>query len=40
MATPTTNIAVGVPAITNSYGANNGVFNCFDDMNSCLLGLM
>merc|ERR1712057_6866 len=29
----------GAPVITNSYAPDNGLFNCFDDMNSCLLGL-
>jgi Cys-rich protein (TIGR01571 family) len=28
----------GAPVITNSYAPDNGLFNCFDDMNSCLLG--
>jgi hypothetical protein len=29
----------GAPVVTNSYAPNNGLFNCFDDINSCLLGL-
>ena len=30
----------GAPVVTNSYAPNNGLFNCFDDINSCLLGLL
>ena len=32
--------ATGAPVVTNSYAPDNGLFNCFDDMNSCLLGLL
>ena len=28
----------GATVITNSYAPNNGLFNCFDDMSSCLVG--
>jgi Cys-rich protein (TIGR01571 family) len=31
--------AIGAPVVTHSYAPNNGLFNCFDDTNSCLLGL-
>ena len=35
-----TQATTGATVITNSYAPNNGIFNCFDDMNSCLLGLV
>ena len=32
--------STSAPMITNSYAPNNGLFNCFDDINSCLFSFL